>query len=107
MTDLSNGVKLVDIAQIIRSKNAGPLQVTLDLLFAKRPDYERALASPALTCAAIARRYGVDDRQVTIVPYGTACAIKIVLDRPIVAGTPGDCDVYGAQQHYPLLDMIL
>jgi len=98
-------MKLVDIAQVIRSKNAGPLQVTLDLLFAERSHYERALASPALSRAEIARRYGVQADVVQIVPYAAACAIKIVLERPVVAGSPGDSDVYGAQQHYPLLDI--
>jgi len=101
----SGTMKLVDIAQVIRSKNAGPLQVTLDLLFAERAHYDRALASPALSRAEIARRYGVQEAVVQIVPYAAACAIKIVLDRPVVAGSPGDCDVYGAQQHYPLLDI--
>ena len=36
-----------------------------------------------------------------------ALAIKVTLPRPIVAGTPGDRDVYGAQQHRPLLDIEL
>jgi hypothetical protein len=107
MNEPETGLKLVDIAQVIRSKNAGPLHLTLDLLFARRDHYDRALSSASLTRTAIAERYGVDDERVTIVPYGAACAIKIVLDRPIVAGSPGDCDVYGAQQHYPLLDMIV
>jgi hypothetical protein len=107
MTELTGGTRLVDIAQVIRSKNAGPLQVTLDILFGRREDYERALASPAMALAAMAQRYGVKEGQIAIVPYSAACAIKIVLDRPIVAGSPGDSDVYGAQQHYPLLDMIL
>jgi hypothetical protein len=30
-------------------------------------------------------------------------AIKIVMARRIMAGDPGDYDVYGAQQHAPLL----
>lgn len=98
-------LKLVDIAQVIRSKNAGPLQTTLDILFAEPTHYERALASPSLSRAEIARRYGVQHDQVQIVPYAAARAIKIVLERPVVAGSPGDCDVYGAQQHYPLLEI--
>jgi hypothetical protein len=51
--------------------------------------------------------YGLETRQVEVIPYPPACAIKIVMDRKIVAGTPGDRDVYGAQQHGPLLDIEL
>jgi hypothetical protein len=101
----ADSLKLVDIAQVIRSKNAGPLQTTLDILFAEAAHYERALASPALSRAEIARRYGVQQDQVQVVPYAAARAVKIVLERPVVAGSPGDSDVYGAQQHYPLLEI--
>jgi hypothetical protein len=38
-----------------------------------------------------------------VIPFPQALAIKLVLDRDIVAGDPGDKDVYGTQQHGPLL----
>lgn len=99
--------RLVDIAKVIRSKNAGPLQTTVDLMFATGEAYQAARASASLSEAAIAARYGVDVDTVKVIPYETALAIKIVLDRPQPAGQPGDRDVYGAQQHYPLLDIEL
>lgn len=98
-------MRLVDVTRVIRSKNAGPLQVTLDLMFDERATYERAAAAPSLTRDAVADLYGVSADTVTVIPYAAALAIKIVLDRPIVAGTPGDRDVYGAQQHAPLLEI--
>ena len=45
--------------------------------------------------------------EVTIIPYAVGRAIKIVLARKIMAGDPGDFDVYGAQQHAPLLGIEL
>jgi hypothetical protein len=45
--------------------------------------------------------------QVALIPYPPAIAIKIAMDRTIVAGNPGDRDVYGAQQHTPLLEIEL
>jgi len=45
--------------------------------------------------------------EVTIFPYPVGRAIKIVLARKIMAGDPGDFDVYGAQQHAPLLGIEL
>jgi hypothetical protein len=53
--------------------------------------------------SAIAELYGLAPRQVEVIPYPPAIAIKIVMDRKLVAGDPGDRDVYGAQQHGPLL----
>lgn len=96
-------MKLIDAARVIRSKNAGPTQVTLDIMFERRELYERALAAPSFAPAVIAQRYGVSE--VEVIPYPAANAIKIVVPRRIVAGSPGDTDVYGAQQHRPMLDV--
>jgi hypothetical protein len=49
----------------------------------------------------------VDPATVQVIPFAAAHAIKVVMDRPIVAGSPGDADVYGAQQHRPLLGVVL
>lgn len=99
--------RLVDAARVIRSKNAGPLHLTLDLMFPDAASYELARQSPSLTPAAVARLYGVAEETVEVIPFAAAQAIKIVLLRPIVAGGLGDADVYGAQQHRPLLDITL
>lgn len=97
--------KLTDTAQVIRSKNAGPLELTLDILFGNGGDYAAAVRSPGLTAAAVAARYGVPPNQVRVIHIAAALAIKINLPRPLVAGSPGDQDVYGAQQHRPLLEI--
>ena len=98
-------MKLIDIAKVIRSKNAGPTTLTLDILFNDEAGYQRALQSPALQPAAIAPLYGLRAGQVQLIPYPPAMAIKIAMDRRVVAGNPGDRDVYGAQQHGPLLEI--
>lgn len=100
-------MRLVDVARVVRSKNAGPLTVTVDLMFPEFHAYETAAASPQLTARAVARLYGVPADTVKVIAFPPALAIKIVMDRPIVAGSPGDRDVYGAQQHKPLLDLEL
>ncbi len=96
-------MRMRDAALVIRSKNAGPTQVTIDLMFDDPKLYARALAAPSMKPAVIAQRYGVADCEV--IPYPAASAIKIVLPRRIIAGTPGDTDVYGAQQHRPMIDV--
>jgi hypothetical protein len=72
-------------------------------MFATDQDYQRVAQSPALGADAIGRLYGVPADQVTVLPYPAGRAIKIVMARAIMAGDPGDVDVYGAQQHTPLL----
>lgn len=100
-------MKLADAAQVLRSKNAGPLQITVDIMFRTAEDFEQAARSPNLTVVAIAERYGVEPSHVEVLHVPLVRAIKINLPRPIVAGSAGDRDVYGAQQHRLLLDVEL
>ena len=95
---------LSDVAQVIRSKNAGPYELTLDVLFRDRRHYEvfrqRKIICPELIC----RLYGVSAEQILgIVYFEPASAVKVTIRRTAPSGTPGDGDVYGAQQHVPLL----
>jgi hypothetical protein len=100
-------MKLVDIAKVIRSKNAGPTTLTLDLLFNDEGSFKLACASQALAPEAIAKLYSQPAARVQVLPYPPALAIKIVMPRRIVSGDPGDSDVYGAQQHGPMLGVVL
>lgn len=99
--------RLVDTASVIRSKNAGPLTLSLDLMFRSEEAYAIAATSAALTAERLAPLYGVDPVEIEVVHYPVARAIKIALPRRIVAGSPGDSDVYGAQQHALLLGVEL
>jgi hypothetical protein len=96
---------LKDVARVIRSKNAGPTKLTLDVLFDDEAGFRRGVA--ALDANEVARAFGRDIGAVTVTAYLPAFALKIVMDRPQVAGAPGDRDIYGAQQHGPLLDVMV
>ena len=100
-------MKLVDIARVIRSKNAGPTTLTIDLMFNDEAGFRLACGSAALTAAALGRLYGMPAERVQVLPYPPALAMKIAMDRRIVAGDAGDSDVYGAQQHGPMLGIEL
>ena len=100
-------MKLSDLSLVIRGKNAGPRRLTLDVMFATDADYQRAVQSPGLAAANVARLYRVAPEAITVIPYPAGRAIKYVLARAIMAGDPGDFDVYGAQQHAPLLEIEL
>lgn len=100
-------VALTDLVHVIRSKNAGPTLLTLDLFFRDRNGYQRALQSPQLSKASVAQLYGFDPALLTRYEMADSFAIKFTLPRKVCAGSPGDGDVYGAQQHGPLLGVML
>ena len=101
-------VRLTDLAAVIRSKNAGPYELTLDIIFREVADYERVVAAGVIDRALIARLYHVTDAEIlALVAFDPAAAIKITIRRPRPAGDLGETDVYGAQQHAPLLDLVL
>lgn len=93
-----------DVALVIRSKNAGPYELTFDLMFPDQTTYEQV--KPAVTKAKISELYQIDESKVlSIVHFAPAFAIKITIVRPRASGDLGETDVYGAQQHAPLLEL--
>ena len=96
---------LKNLAKVIRSKNAGALQITLDVMFADEATYVRVRDSGALDAHQVARLYGLSHNEVSVIPYDVAYAIKVTIPRAHPSGDPADSDVYGAQQHAPLLDV--
>ena len=98
---------LRDLATIIRSKNAGPATLTFDIFLRDTASFERAVRAPGLAPAAIARAYHCTEQAVERFDLPSLNVIKISLPRRVIAGTPGDGDVYGAQQHAPLLGVVL
>ncbi len=100
--------KLTDLARVIRSKNAGPFELTLDILLERRADYEAIRDRRLIDEELIARLYGVPrDQVLNVVYFDPSAAVKANLKRSVPSGGPGDSDVYGAQQHGPLLDLEL
>jgi len=98
--------KLTDIASVIRSKNSGPYELTLDIIFNKFEDYERIKNGGFINEDLICRLYNVTpDQIIGIIAFDPAKAIKATIKRPLCSGDPGETDVYGAQQHAPLLDL--
>lgn len=98
-------VKLKDIAKACKSKNAGPFHITLDIMFDNAALFEQVRATGVINPELIARLYNVDAKQILFTEYPPALAWKATLARRIPSGAVGDTDVYGAQQHAPLLDI--
>lgn len=95
---------LKDIAKIIRSKNAGPFEVTMDIIFQNMEDYQWVLSSGVVSRELISHLYHLDEeRIITLSGFDAARAIKITLPRPRKQGSIGETDMHAAQQHVPLM----
>ena len=97
--------RIRDIAQVCKSKNAGPFELTIDVVFEDPALFETVKRTGVLGPALFARLYGVRAEDVLFTVYDAAYAFKATLRRLVPAGEIGDTDVYGAQQHAPLLDV--
>jgi Domain of unknown function (DUF4387) len=97
--------RLRDLAAFIRSKNAGPFMLTIDVFFAGPQQCHRVQAAGALTPETVAALYRVDTGTVKVVHVPQANAIKVSLPRPAPAGEVGERDVAGGQQFAPLLNI--
>lgn len=99
---------LVELARVIRTKNAGPYELTLDIIFQSREIYEQVKKNNSLNAPLIARIYHVPETDILqAIYFDPACAFKATIKRPQPCGDPGERDIYGAQQHAPLLDLLL
>jgi len=97
---------LGDIATFVTSKNAGPFLLTLDVVFPDRATYERFKALRVLDRDTVARLYGIDPADVLrVIEFDPAHAVKVTMRRPWGSGAVGETDVYGAQQHVPLMQL--
>ena len=97
-------IALKDVANVIRSKNAGPFELTLDILLKEQEMFEKMRAADIINKQTVAQLYQIPVEDVlSIVYFPNAKAIKATIVRPLPSGALGERDVYGAQQHGPLV----
>lgn len=96
--------KLIDVASVIRSKNSGPYELTFDVIFKDFDMYNKVKAAKAIDEKAFCRLYNIPESDIIkLVYFDPAKAVKVTIIRPIPSGALGETDVYGAQQHAPLM----
>ncbi|CAN7655390.1 DUF4387 domain-containing protein [Caballeronia sp. dw_19] len=101
-------VPLSSLATVIRSKNAGPFLLTFDVMFEDAAHFDTAWKSGRFNKATMAELFGVTESAITsifAVPRGQA--IKVTMRRQLPQGRLGESDMYGCQQHAPLLDLAI
>jgi uncharacterized protein DUF4387 len=102
-TGLANATKHFSL---IRSKDAGPFMLTLDLFFTDADSRRAFLDAGIFSAERIGGLYGVDPGQVQIYDLADIGAMKVSFPRPVPSGDFGDTDITGGQQYAIVVDMI-
>jgi hypothetical protein len=101
-------MRLYDAAAIVRSKNAGPFTVTVDIFFDDPGLFAAARASRLLTPAGVAAAYGVPVATVKGVYWDERIlGAKVSLSRWSSSADPFCTDLFGAHLHTPLAGAVL
>jgi len=96
---------IADLAVLVRSKNAGPFWLTIDIMFDDEEKYRRVRDCEVISRAGIAEMFGRNPDDIIVVNHDVALAIKVSFPRPQSSGSKYDSDVYGGQQYAPLLGL--
>jgi hypothetical protein len=97
-------IPLPALAEVLRSKLAGPYEISFDIIFHDLACFERAKNSGELTAEKIAALYGVKVEDMIACQYfKQAKAFKCTIPRVGKAGGLGDRDLHASQQHVPLM----
>ena len=94
---------LSDVARYVRSKNAGPFWVTIDIFCDSEAAFDRVCNAPSLSPSAVGALYGRDAAIVRIFPDRNTQVLKISFPRASVAGGFRDRDAHAGQYFVPLL----
>lgn len=100
-----NCVALGDLAEIVRSKNAGPFWMTLDVIFTDRSVYEWVTGQQTITARTVGHLYRVDPTTVHVFYLPDINVIKASFPRPMPQGSITDSDMHSGQQHVPLAQL--
>ncbi|KAJ5260500.1 hypothetical protein N7478_012105 [Penicillium angulare] len=104
---------LGEIAKVIRSKNAGPFEITLDVMFDCAVVYQQVKEAGVLATAKIAELYDISvDSIVWCGFFDQALAFKATIPRyrngkPNASGGFMENDVHGSQNHLPLFNITI
>ncbi|MFC3077733.1 DUF4387 domain-containing protein [Phenylobacterium terrae] len=99
--------RLQEVCRDLRSKNAGPFWVTIDIFFDGAESFRRYAHHPALGAEAIGKLFGVDPALVKRFPVESLEMIKISYPRRTPQGGVEERDLHAGQQFVRLLDLDL
>jgi hypothetical protein len=104
---------LGDISKLLRSKNAGPFEITLDVMFDLETEYRLVKGSELLNTASMAKLFGIaEDDIVWDGFFDQALAYKVTVPRlrngkPAASGGYMENDVHASQQYIGFMNLAL
>ncbi|KAK7430475.1 hypothetical protein QQZ08_002994 [Neonectria magnoliae] len=104
---------LSDVAQTLRSKNAGPFDITIDVIFTSEAMFHSVMRSNLLSPATVARALDIAKEDIVWMGFfKPALAFKVTIPRfragkKAPAGSFMENDVHGSQQHLGLATLKL
>lgn len=99
--------RLGEVSRHVRSKQAGPFWVTIDIWFDGPGSFERYSASPALSPEVFGRLFGTNPALVKHIPVPDLNLVKISYPRATPQGGMVERDMHSGQQYVRLLDIEL
>ncbi len=96
-----------DAAAYVRSKNAGPFWVTIDVICSEAAAYEELSRSTALSPESVAKLYGIDPSEVHVFHSPQLKVVKISFPRTVPQGSARDRDCHAGQYFVALLALPL
>ncbi|KAJ3526914.1 hypothetical protein NM208_g10960 [Fusarium decemcellulare] len=104
---------LADLCRIVRSKNAGPYEITLDAIFSSEADYRAMKSSGLLSPTNVANALGLPKEDIIWMGFfDPAMAFKVTIPRirsgkKKSAGGFMESDIHGSQEHLGLANLKL
>jgi hypothetical protein len=97
--------KLHEWTTLVRSKNAGPFELTIDIMFDSAEHYRRTVESGILRPVMVAPYMKVPAADIRYYEYEPAYSIKLTMPRWVASGDLLDSDILGGQQYAPLVEL--
>lgn len=97
---------LGELALEVRSKNAGPFWVTMEVFMPDAERYALVADETFLDEEVVARLYGLDPADVLFFRIPELNVVKVSFPRPVPQGSLRDRDVHAGQHHVPLAALV-
>lgn len=97
---------LGEMALEVRSKNAGPFWVTMELFMRTPEDYAIVADEDFIDEEVVARLYDLDPATIQIFRIPSLNVVKISFPRPVAQGSLYDRDIHAGQHHVPLAALV-
>jgi hypothetical protein len=97
---------LGEMALEVRSKNAGPFWVTMELFMRTPEDYAIVADEDFINEEVVARLYDLDPATIQIFRIPSLNVVKISFPRPVAQGSLHDRDIHAGQHHVPLAALV-